>query len=193
MKKNLLFGLLIFMTATMISSCGGDKELKWTTFEKIADKRGERMIMVELYTSWCGWCRRMEKYTFNDPVVAKYMNKNFYSIRFNAEERRAVEFLDKNYRFNPSDTRRGRHELAAALMMDSEKQGYPTIIFLDKNYNLIQAIPGYITATDFEAIMHYFGDGAYQTTSWPDFVKKYTIGDAKYSTTNSDSTLKPGE
>lgn len=176
MRQILQLGLVLAACTLINLSCGEPPELKWTTFEKIERHRGgERLLFIELYTSWCGWCRRMENYTFNDPIVAKYMNKKFYSIRFNAEDRRPINFLDKSYRFDPTDGKRGRHELAKALMLDSEKQGYPTVVFLDENYNLIQAIPGYISAKDFEAIMHYFGDGAYKTMKWEEFVKKYKI------------------
>ena len=189
MKRILLQGcMFVMMVVIMSSSCGNPKEMKWSSFEKIAKYRGEKMVFIELHTSWCGWCQRMENYTFNDPVVSKYMNKNFYNIKFNAEDRRPVQFLNKTYRFDPADTRRGRHELAAALMLESEKQGYPTVIFLDENHNLLQAIPGYITARDFEAMMHYFGDGAYKTTKWEDFKKKYQIEDYKSSDPDDEAS-----
>ena len=177
MKHTLLYTLLLFVAVTISPSCIGDPDtgMKWTTFDKIASKQGQRMVFIELYTSWCGWCRRMEKVTFNDPTVAKYMNKNFYNIQFDAESRRNIEFLGKTYRFNSADGSRGRHSLAKALMQDSEKQGYPTIAFLDENYNLIQAIPGYIVAKDFEAIMHYFGDKNYETKTWAEFKKEYGV------------------
>ncbi len=154
-----------------------NQEIKWTTFDKINSKKGKKMVFVELYTPWCRWCSRMEKITFSDPAIAKYMNKNFYNIRFDAESRRTVKFLGKNYRFDNKDGNRGRHSLARVLMQNSQKQGYPTVVFFDENYNLIQAIPGYITAKDFEAIVRYFGDGNYQTETWTEFVKKYGLQD----------------
>lgn len=173
----------------LFTNCGTTPSdtMKWTTFEKISDKQGQKMVFVELYTSWCGWCRRMENVTFNDPTVAKYMNKNFYNIQLDAESRKTINFLGKSYRFNSADGSRGRHALAKALMQDSEKQGYPTVVFLDENYNLIQAIPGYITAKDFEAIMHYFGDGHYQSMTWTDFQTKYGIK-SKDNTSNLDGS-----
>ena len=59
-----------------------NQDVKWTTFDKIASKKGKKMVFIELYTPWCRWCGRMEKITFSDPAIAKYMNKNFYNIRF---------------------------------------------------------------------------------------------------------------
>ena len=178
--------LSIFLFVGCDSVGDSGDAIKWTSFDKIADKQGQKMIFIELYTPWCGWCRRMENVTFNDPTVAKYMNKNFYNIQFDAEDRRPIKFLGKNYRFDAADGSRGRHSLAKALMTDSEKQGYPTVVFLDENYNLIQAIPGYISAKDFEAIMRYFGDGHYKTTTWTDFVTKYGV--KAQGNSNTDGT-----
>ena len=31
--------------------------------------------MIDLYTYWCGWCKRMDKTTFEDQAVAKYLNE----------------------------------------------------------------------------------------------------------------------
>ena len=33
--------------------------------------------MVDVYTDWCGWCKKMDKETFNHPVIAKYINENY--------------------------------------------------------------------------------------------------------------------
>lgn len=177
--KQLLLIFLLLATIFVLPSCGGGASgdgMKWTTFDKIEGKEGgQKMVFIELYTPWCGWCRRMENVTFDDPTVSKYMNKRFHNIKIDAEDRRPITFLGKTYRFDSKDGSRGRHALAKALMQDSDKQGYPTVAFLDENYNLIQAIPGYITARDFEAIMHYFGDGHYKTKTWAVFVKEYDL------------------
>jgi len=167
----LLFLSFLFFNFSEVDN----QEVKWTSFDKISSKKGKKMVFIELYTPWCRWCGRMEKITFSDPAIAKYMNKKFYNIRFDAENRRPVKFLGKNYRFDNKDGNRGRHTLAKTLMQDSGKQGYPTVVFLDENYNLIQAIPGYITAKDFEAIIRYFGDGNYKTETWAQFVAKYDL------------------
>lgn len=158
------------------SSCDSlfvPKKVKWTTFEKIEPLKGKKMVMVELYTPWCGWCTRMERNTFDDPNIAKFINKNFHSIKFNAESQDILTFLGKSYSFDKKATSRGRHELASMLMVGNKKQGYPTIAFLDENYNLIQAIPGYKNAQEFEIIMHFFAEKHYETKDWNEFVKQF--------------------
>ena len=117
--------------------------------------------------------RRMERNTFNDPDIAQFMNKHFYSIKFNAESRDIVTFQGTAYNFNPKMTTRGRHEMASMLMAKNSKQGYPTIAFLDEDYNLIQSVPGYKNAEEFDIIIHYFAEKHYKTKKWDEFVKQF--------------------
>jgi thioredoxin-related protein len=177
MRNISYIGLILVLVTITLSSCDNPlfvpKTVKWTSFEKIEAKKGKKMVMIELYTPWCGWCKRMEKNTFNEPSIAQYMNKNFHNIKFNAESRDLLSFQGTDYKFNPKMTTRGRHEMASMLMNGISKQGYPTIAFLDEDYNLIQAVPGYKNAKEFEVIVHYFAEKHYKTKKWDEFVKQF--------------------
>lgn len=177
MVKYLRLGFWVLVCTLVFSSCNSDlflsKNVKWTSFSEIEPMKGQKMVLVELYTPWCGYCKRMEENTFKTPDIAKYMNKKFFNIKFNAESKDAVIFDGKTYNFDRKATSRGRHELATELMKKTNRKGYPTIAFLDENFELIQAVPGYKNAKEFEAIMHYFGDGVYKTKSWDDFIKQF--------------------
>ena len=41
-----------------------------------------RPIFVDVYTDWCGWCKKMDRDTFQNPKVVAYMNKQYYCILF---------------------------------------------------------------------------------------------------------------
>ncbi|MFT6716831.1 MAG: thiol:disulfide interchange protein, partial [Saprospiraceae bacterium] len=60
--------------------------IKWLTMEQAykASRTLDKPIFIDVYTSWCGWCKRMDQTTFRDPVVANYINTNFYPVKFNA-------------------------------------------------------------------------------------------------------------
>lgn len=176
MKKLINICVVMMGCLVLFSSCDEllvSKNIKWTSFEDVQANKGKKMVMVELYTPWCGWCKRMERNTFTDPNIAKYVNKNFYSIKFDAESRNPINFEGKEYNFDPKATTRGRHELASMLMKGNTKQGYPTIAFMDEDFNVIQAVPGYKNAQEFEIIIHFFAEKHYKDTDWNDFEKQF--------------------
>ena len=52
--------------------------------DKKAGRKGKK-IFVDIYTDWCGWCKKMDKETFQVPKIAAYLNQHFYPVKFNAE------------------------------------------------------------------------------------------------------------
>ena len=48
-------------------------------------KAEQKFIFVDCYTTWCGWCKIMDKTTFKNPVVTDYMDHNFVSARYEME------------------------------------------------------------------------------------------------------------
>ncbi|MGC1242755.1 MAG: DUF255 domain-containing protein [Chryseosolibacter sp.] len=107
-----------------------DTTVQWMTFEQAVEKSKieKRKIFIDVYTDWCGWCKVMDKKTFNDPEVAKLLNEKFYPVKFNAEQREDVVFEGTTFKFIDQGGR-GTHQLAAALL--NNKLSYPTVVFLD--------------------------------------------------------------
>src|SRR5690242_17457474 len=75
--------------------------VNWMTFEQAIEKSKteKRAIFIDVYTDWCGWCKVMDKSTFNDPEVAKLLNEKFYAVKFNAEQREDVTFQGTTFKF----------------------------------------------------------------------------------------------
>ncbi len=146
--------------------------VKWMTWEEAieASQKEKRKVFVDVYTDWCTWCKHMDKNTFSDPVIASYLNENFYPVKFDAEQREPIRFNNKEYKFVKSG-RRGYHELALWLMRG--RIGYPTVVFLDEDQKIIQPIPSYLPPEKFEPIMTYFGEGYHKKTPWEHYLKSY--------------------
>ena len=182
-KVFLSFGIIILLISVWSFKNSplveGESKVHWYTFEEAveAQKKNNKIIMVDVYTSWCGPCKAMSKYTFGDSVIAKYLNEHFLPVKFNAETRDTVQF--NGFIFvnkNPPEARRPVHEFAKSIL--ENKLLYPSIVFLNKDIQRLQIVKGYYTAKKFEPIINYFGSGKYKDTNYEDYILKF-VGEVK--------------
>jgi thioredoxin-related protein len=146
----------------------------WYTFSQAVElqKKKPKPIMVDIYTSWCGPCKMMSANTFGNPIIAKYLNDNFYPVKFNAETRDTVKFNNAVFaNRNPAGTQRPVHDFAASIL--DGKLSYPSIVFLNEEIKKIQTVVGYYQPNQFEPIMKFFGSGKYKDVKWEDFQKTF--------------------
>lgn len=150
-----------------------NEAIQWMSWEEAQEAMAKepKKIVVDIYTDWCGWCKRMDAATFQQNYIAEYINENYYAVKFNAEQKEDIEFQGKKFKF-VDNGRRGYHELAANIM--NGRLGYPTIAFLDEEMNVIQAIPGYKGPEEFEQIMTYFAGDHHKKVSWDKYQANYT-------------------
>ena len=122
-------------------------EIPWATMgniESLVTKKPRKTI-VDVYTPWCGPCKMMDKNTFTNPEIINQIGKNFYAVKFNAEGPDPIKFMGKDYanpQFKPN--KRGRnapHQLSGFFSV----RGYPTLVVLDENMQIIDKIVGYKT------------------------------------------------
>lgn len=149
-----------------------DSKVEWLTFEQAIEKSKveKRKIFIDVYTDWCGWCKVMDRETFNHEVISKYLNDKYYAVKLNAEQKESISFNGKTFDFVPQGNR-GYHELAAALL--NGKMSYPTVVFLDENFNMLQPLPGYQKPKFFDMVLRYIGDDHFKNTKWEEFQKEY--------------------
>lgn len=165
----------IWITALALTICGSAayaQSINWMTLEEAeaAAQKEPRKILIDVYTNWCGWCKRMTKTTFQNPVIAKYVNENFYAVKFNAESKDSVAFKGDVFTF-VNKGKRGYHELAAAMLQG--KMSYPTVVYLNENLNLIQPVPGYMDAARFEKVIAFFAEDHFKNGSFEEFEKEF--------------------
>lgn len=148
------------------------QEVEWLSFEEAVDrsKDNPKKLLIDIYTDWCGWCKKMDRDTYANEHVAAYINENFYAVKFNAEQPGPIDFDGHTFKF-VNQGRRGVHELAAALT--NNKLSYPTTVFMDEQLRIIQPIPGYMNAKSLDPILKYIGGDKYKNTKWEDFQKNY--------------------
>ena len=111
-----------------------------------AQEQDPKPIFIDLYTDWCGWCKVMDRKTFSQDHVAKYMNENFYPVKFNAEKAGPIQWGGKEHKL-VSTGRKKVHSLAFALL--DGNLGYPAYVVLDENQQRSGFFKGYREASDF--------------------------------------------
>jgi len=161
---------LVFAICLLFSFTISAQEIQWMSFEDaVAMTQNEgntKKVFIDVYTDWCGWCKKMDKDTFQNPEVAKYMQENFYMVKFDAEGKEPIEFDGKTFEYVPSG-RRGYHQLAAALL--NNRLSYPTVVFLDENMKMLSPVPGYQKVQPFMQIARYFGEDIYKEQDWKSY------------------------
>lgn len=167
--KKLLVGVLL---VTTIIFKAGAQEINWMSWEEAVEASSveKRKFVVDVYTEWCGWCKKMDSSTFRDEEIVKYVNENYYAIKFDAEQKEDISLNGKVYKFNRTG-KRGYHQLAAEITRG--RLSYPTVVFLDEDLNLIQSIPGYRDTQSFEMIMRYFAENYHTSIPWKKYVRSY--------------------
>jgi len=49
-------------------------------------KSSQKYVLIDIYTDWCGWCKRLDQSTYPDPAVGELLNKSFICVKVNAEK-----------------------------------------------------------------------------------------------------------
>lgn len=159
--------IILFLFAALMANIVSAQEVTWLSWSEAAElattDKNPKKIFVDVYTDWCGWCKKMDKDTFQNTEVAAYMEANFYMVKLDGEGKEPIEYKGKTFNFVPSG-RKGYHEFAAALM--GGKLSYPTTIFLDEEMNMLSPVPGYQKPGPFLNIAKYFGDDIYKEKDW---------------------------
>jgi thioredoxin-related protein len=142
---------------------------KWYTWEEAVElnKTKPKKIVVDVYTDWCGWCKKMEKAAFSNGEVTKYMADNFYPVKLNAEQRDRIIFGRDTFAFVETENGRGVHTLAYALL--DGKMGYPTLVYLDQDFRRIMISPGYKEKDDLMKELKFAKEEIYNKKSWEEY------------------------
>ncbi len=172
MKKLIL--VLIIAGFSITGNAQEDPKINWMTFEEAveAQKKNPKKIMMDMFTVWCGPCRMLDKNTFRQKDLVKYVNENYYAVKFNAEGDGEVNFKEQKFsnpNYDPAKkrSRNSQHQLASAFGVTA----YPTILFLDESATLLAPVKGYHNAKQLELYLKVFGSNAYKKiTSKEDFI-----------------------
>lgn len=172
MKKLVIASLILLSLSFNAQSQEENSKVKWYSIEEALklNEKTPKKIFIDVFTDWCGWCKTMDKNTFSNPLIAEYLNKYYYPVKFNAESKGDITYKGTVYK-NRGIESRSPHDFAAALLRG--KLSYPSVVYLDEESRLLTSVPGYTTPADMEPILVFFAEDHYKTTKWEDFKTKF--------------------
>lgn len=166
----------ILLLAVLVSVNSIAQEINWVTLEEAVElqKKAPKKIMMDVYTTWCGPCKMLDKNTFHNPDVADYVNKNYYAVKFNAEGNEDVNFKGRTFS-NPgykpelASRRNSQHQLAGYFQVSA----YPTIVFMDEQAELLTPIRGYQTPPQIELYLKMFNNDDHKSLDTQEKFNEY--------------------
>ncbi len=141
---------------------GKKVELQWTNLELAVTKGADqkKAIMVDVYTDWCGWCKKMDKEVFIDPAVSELLASRFALAKVNGESKESIMF-------------KGQKTDGVGVARGFGVRGYPSIIFLDSNGDMLTMIPGFLDAEKFLPVVMFIGNKEYEKMEWDAYLASY--------------------
>lgn len=115
-----------------------DKTLSWKALREKA-KKENKYILMDCQTTWCGWCKKMEKDVFEDEKVGKFFNANFIPVSVQFDQ---VPDKDNDYI-------KSWYVDAKQINKDYPITGYPTCLIFSPDGKLVHRLVGYLAVDKF--------------------------------------------
>jgi thioredoxin-related protein len=140
-------------------STKGALKLEWLAFDAAAEraKSQNKHVIVDVYTTWCGWCKVMDKQTYGDPEVAAYLRDNFVLAKVNGEASTTLHWQGRELT---------ERQFARAIGVT----GYPATYFLKPSTEMLGGVSGFIRTPEFLIYARYVGTRWYERGKIKDYV-----------------------
>jgi len=137
----------------MVSSAMAEKgEFAWRDLGAgLAEaKKTNKMVFVDIYTDWWGWCKKLDRDVLSKTDVQAYLAQNFIPVKLNAENKKdRVEILE--------------HDLSYAEAVSAYGvEGFPATLFLEPDGKLIYKLSGYHAKDKYLDILKYMAERKFE-------------------------------
>jgi thioredoxin-related protein len=108
----------------------------------------DKPIFIHFTAPWCKWCKKMQKETYTDPKVIRFMTDNFAAVMVNTE---TLPSLARKY----------------------SVESLPTLWFLDSKGQALTRIEGYVGSEKLLRVLEYVSSKAYEEVDYQTWVRKH--------------------
>lgn len=153
-----------------------ETSVKWFTLEEataLAEKNPKK-IFIDVSTTWCGWCKKMDKEVFSQDFIIEALNKYYYPVKLDAQQKEPIQYKGKTFKYRMYN-QKGFNEFAVELLRG--RMGFPSLVFLDEDFQIVQALEGYQQAYRLSLILEYIGTDEHKKTPWDTYVRKIQAND----------------
>jgi thioredoxin-related protein len=135
--------------------------LRWHQWNEgvAATHASGKYMLVDVYTDWCGWCKKMDREVYGHPQVQQLLAASFELVKLNAESANLITNGTNQY----TD-----QEWAKMLRVE----GYPTIMVYDKRFQLISRFSGYREPEKFIRYLKYISGKYYTQYTFQEYLTK---------------------
>jgi thioredoxin-related protein len=171
MQKVIKFVVLfLFLSAAWSFIIPKKEKVNWLSVAEFNEvySKSPKPILIDVYTDWCGWCKVMDRETYEKETVVKYINEHYYAVKLNAESKDSLEWAGKKYGYNKEYK---SNELAVYLLFG--QMSFPTTVFLPAVDAQPAPLPGFLKPKELESPLKFFGDGAFKTQTFQDYMKTF--------------------
>jgi thioredoxin-related protein len=162
----LLVVFILFVSLPSFTPAVGKEKVKWMALNDVegAVREQKKPVLIDLYTDWCGWCKVMDRKTYSNKKVVAYLSEKYYSVKVDAESKSPLTWAGKTFHFNS-----GYKTNDFALYLTQGRLSYPTTVILPADGSSPVAVPGYLTPSELELFVRYFGDGHYGRKTFQEY------------------------
>jgi len=95
--KYYLIGRITCIFILLSSALIGQTIFRELSFQEAVNQSEteNKLLFVDAYTDWCGWCKVMDRETFSTDTIGDFMNEQFTSIKINMEEGFGIDLAMK--------------------------------------------------------------------------------------------------